>query len=40
MEVAALVVVLGSGLFRWSLVGFADDDAFRAVFSRLSAFLG
>ena len=30
--VAALVVVLGSGMCRWRLVGFAGGDAFRAVF--------
>ena len=39
-EVAALVVVLGSGMFRRRLVDFAGDDAFRAVFPGLSAFLG
>ena len=39
-EVAANVVVLGNGMFRRRLVGFAGDDAFRAVFPCLSAFLG
>ena len=34
------VVVFGSGMFRRRLVDFAGDDAFRAVFPGLSAFLG